>query len=197
MVPMRPMILVAVALCAGLMTHIANSQRANYSAPVVAFLFDPFDPPIGRSLVLGDAEERVRDRFGEPHSIDRTTGTDDRDPTATVERVVSRYPGLVVETVRNLNFGGSWIRQVELTDQQYALKFGLGVGASRSALASALSVEIPARREYVVSSRYSEVRSDHLDPLGRPVGVGTGDMLTVVFDDADRVVKLIWKYYAD
>jgi hypothetical protein len=189
--------LVGVALCAGVMTHVAIGQRENLNARVVAFVFDPFDPPIGRSLVLGDAEERVHHRFGEPQSINRTVSTDKRDPTVSVERVISRYPGLVVETVRNLDSGGSWIRQMELTDRRYALQFGIGIGVTRSALASALGVEIPERKEYAVSSRYAEVRSDSLDPDGRPIGVATGDSLTVVFDGADRIVKMVWSYYAD
>jgi hypothetical protein len=189
--------LVAVALCAGVVTHVANSQRENLNAPVVAFLFDPFDPPIGRSLVLGDAEARVRDRFGEPQTVDRTVGTDKRDPTLTVERVISRYPGLVVETLRDLDSGRSWIQQMELTDRRYALQLGIGIGVSRSALASALGVEIPDRSEYIVGSRYSDVRSDRLDPDGRPVGVGTGAKLGVVFDDAGRIVRMVWSYFAD
>lgn len=100
------------------------------STPLQIFLLDPFEDPTGRSMFLKDVKEKVLQRFGEPQKTDVAVEPDYH----TVGDVQIRtstliYSGLRFVIIDRPGTPDVWLSGIEITGQQYQLKYGLGVGA--------------------------------------------------------------------
>jgi hypothetical protein len=115
-----------------------GSDSARGFTPLQEFLWDPFEPPLGRSMVLGDALEKIVCRFGEPLSTTTRPGYDHTGNTEPTERLL-RYDGLVIIVGVSENEAQSWIRSVEISSDDYGLKYGLKIGSSSNDVLDALA----------------------------------------------------------
>ena len=117
---------IALGACLPASGPAADSKEPEPSR-IEVFAMDPFQEPIGHSLVLGDARQQVQARFGEPQELDTWTA-DDRTGTGRLTFFRFAYPGMVLVTGEGQDRSGSWIESIELFEGHPPLKFGLGVG---------------------------------------------------------------------
>lgn len=99
------------------------------------FAVDPFQEPIGYSLVRGNAKQQVEARFGKPQAL-QTWQADDRTSAAKLNFYRFTYPGLVFVVGEGEDRARSWMDSIDLSDGHPALKFGLGVGVSADTVAT-------------------------------------------------------------
>lgn len=102
------------------------------------FAVDPFQEPIGHSLVLGNAKQKIEARFGKPQEL-QTWQAGDQTSTANLNFYQFTYPGLVFVVGEGEDRTHSWIDSIELSDGHPSLKFGLGVGVSADTVTTAFS----------------------------------------------------------
>lgn len=190
-------IVFAYLVCACAPDDPANDQPIDADGRLPGFLFDPFEPPIARSLVHRDAYARVLERFGESDMRAVEGDASTRDPTVTAELMTLRYLGLTI-ILSGSSASSSWdIIGIELRSDDYRLKHGLRIGSTRAAIAAALGIEELSGRAMNVASEYTDFRTDYPGREGERVGVHTYDELSISFDDAGRATEMIWKYYGD
>ena len=163
------------------------------STPLQVFSLDPFEEPIGYSLVLGDVRERVIQRFGEPQEtmitfeVDRYGGEGSEIRLSTLH-----YPGLIIKIGDRPGYKRSWLNGLEITGEQYQLKFKLEIGASHQDVLDALQPgnynDTPGllkMYEDIWEKRYGD-RAENDTRVDGSVG------LVFEFDATDRVSKIIW-----
>lgn len=102
------------------------------------FAVDPFQEPIGHSLVLGNAKQKIEARFGKPQEL-QTWQAGDQTSTANLNFYQFTYPGLVFVVGEGEDRSRSWIDSIALSDGHPALKFGLGVGVNADTVTMAFS----------------------------------------------------------
>jgi len=188
----------AVLSCSSAFVDSAEGQINVENRRVVEFLYDPFDPPLTYSIVLGDAAARVLERFGKPRHEKSTIGSARGDPTEKSEYLTWEYDGMTVEMDGPVGESSRWISRVQLTGSSYKLKFGIRIGATRAEISSALNEKLPPSPvPYLVTSQYSERRTDVPGHDGEQISVLTYDELTIEFDESDKAKRLVWRYYAD
>jgi hypothetical protein len=191
---------VTVTLILLLMGASCASDGRNFIAaefsddtPLEMFSLDPFEEPIGYSMVFGDVMERVIQRFGEPkettteYEFDRYGGDG-----AKIRLSTLYYPDLIIKIGSRPRAGESWLNGIEITGKQYRLKSNLGVGASHQDILTAFQPDnyvdehgLLKIRMDIWEKRYGEC-PEH-DSL-----VNASVRLVFEFDAADRVVKINW-----
>ena len=159
------------------------------------FLFDPFDPPIDRSIAYGNSLAKIRARFGEPQKETSREGRSRDDPTAIDEYLEWTYDGLVFHIEGPTYQNGRWIREFVLDGGDYRLKFGLRLRSHRRDF---LAVLEPARlnsdeRSIRFDSGYTDTGSFD----GQTISISTETILVVDFDTNGIAIKMTWQYYAD
>ena len=159
------------------------------------FLFDPFDPPVDRSIAYGDALAKVRARFGVPNEETREFARDSQDPTGTSEYMAWYYDGLTIQFEGASYQEGRWITQMELVGGDYSLKYGLGLKKHRRDFLSILEPALLNNddRRIRFDSEYSNTGVFE----GQRISVSTGSILVVDFDAGGIATKMTWTYYAD
>lgn len=190
---MKKLTVISLALlcaCAGAATPDVSMSRADRT---VDFLYDPFDPPLDRSIARGDAMERIRARFGEPSDIASEIAYGPNDPTVTAEYLTWSYEGLTIYMQGNVDQDSRWITKMELVSGGHALKYGLGLQVSRSEyeakLVPALLNSDPHLLRFVSSFTDMSVPNSP--------SVYTGSVLIVDFDSHGNATKLTWQYGGD
>ena len=159
------------------------------------FAVDPFEKPIGYSLVRGNAKQQVEARFGKPQAL-QTWQADDRTSAAKLNFYRFTYPGLVFVVGEGEDRARSWIESIELSDGHPALKFGLGIGVSADTVATtfapastsrSVSAPVPGPTSRTVSPGLSlaayEDRND--------TSVESYVELTFTLDDSGVVQKIL------
>lgn len=81
------------------------------STPLKTFLLDPFEDPIGRSMVLSDAKEMVLQRFGEPRQVE-IVSIPDRYFDGDIMHSTLHYAGLVIEIAEYSGQSRSWLNRI-------------------------------------------------------------------------------------
>ena len=69
MTPLLIFVFVLAGTCSANERQFIAAEFSDSTA-LQAFLLDPFEKPIGRSMVLSDAKEEVLQRFGEPQQVE-------------------------------------------------------------------------------------------------------------------------------
>ena len=161
------------------------------STPLQAFLLDPFEKPIGRSMVLSDAKEKVLQRFGEPQQVE-IVSIPNRYADNDITHSTLHYAGLVIEIAEYSGQCHSWLNRIEITGEQFQLKYDLRIGASHQDVFDSLQPEsysdsptLLAMGAAIWEKRFGEHSEDDFR-VGSSVG------LTFEFDASERVSKIEW-----
>lgn len=95
------------------------------------FALDPFLEPIGYTISLGDAKQRILLRFGEPlqHDVSEMPNRFS-DEILLEHRIV--YDGLAFRVGERTESGHTWIQSIEISRNSQTLKFGIAIGLSRA-----------------------------------------------------------------
>ena len=163
------------------------------STPLQAFLFDPFEEPTGRSMVLEDLKEKILRRFGEPQSTDVAFEHDYRSSgDVQIRTSTLNYSGLKFTISDRLGTTDAWLNGIEITGEQYRLKYKLGVGASHQDVLDALQ---PGN--YADSPGLLTIRGDIWEKRfgecpEHDTRVDASAALEFEFDATDRVSKIMW-----
>ncbi len=186
----------AVTACAATQAAFIAVEYSDTS-PLTLFMLDPFEQPIGYSLVYSDVGDRILERFGEPESTDIAYEVDRYGADGSYNRISTlHYPGLTIQFGDRAGTGNQnvWLNWIELTGTQYRLKHDLGIGANHQDVLVALQLErindsldtLTVRKE-VWEKRFAE------DP-DNDTQVGTSVRLAFEFDASGQVEKITWDY---
>ena len=183
-------LLVCTGACSANERHFIAVEFSD-STPLTAFLLDSFEEPIGHSIVLSDAKEKVLQRFGEPQQVE-IVSIPDRYSDGDITHSTLHYAGLVIEIAEYSGQRYSWLNRIEITGEQYQLKYDLRIGASHQDVLDALQpgsyTDTPtllAMGKELWEKRFAVHSEDD-------VQVGTSVGLTFEFDASDRVIKIEW-----
>lgn len=189
-------LLLVVTACASTETDFVAVEYSSTS-PLTFFLLDPFEIPIGHSLVLSDVGRKVLERFGEPDSTDITYEVDRYGAEGSRNRISTlHYPGLAIQIGDRAGTGNEnvWLIEIELTGKQHRLKYALGIGAKHEDVLNALrptsyndSSKVLTMREEIWEKRFGNAAEEDIQ-------VGTTARLRIEFDSSDQVNKIVWSY---
>lgn len=187
--------LLSFSACAPSTLSADQPDPQSVASRTAEFLFDPFDPPIDRSIAYGNSLAKVRARFGEPQKETSREGKSRGDPMATGEYLVWNYDGLVFHIDGPTFQTGRWIEQIALDGGDYRLKFGLGLKSHRRDFLAVLEPALLNSDER--SIRFVSGYTDYGSFDGQTISVSTGTILVVDFDTNGLATKMTWNYYAD
>ena len=127
--PLLFLLLVSVFSYAQPNVEKAVTSSATSSA-LAAFFLEPFEKPIGYSMVLFDAKDRIHSRFGEPISK-----SSEQYPSRTSDEILwsttLEYSGITFVVGESEDRTRSWLESISVWGDEHMLKFGLNVGSSR------------------------------------------------------------------
>ena len=185
----------SLSACAASIPSAAQTNPQSVAARTEEFLFDPFDPPIDRSIAYGNSLKKVRARFGAPREETSRVGRSRNDPTATGDYLVWYYDGLTFHIEGSSYQKGRWIEKIVLDGGDYPLKFGLGLKSHRRDFLAVLEAAKLNRDERSV--RFNSAYTDFGIFEGQTTSVSTNTILVVDFDTNGIATKMTWNYYAD
>jgi hypothetical protein len=162
----------------------------NPSARLV-FALDPFDEPIGYSVLDGDARQKVLRRFGEPIEQEVST-VSNRFPGETYTSYDFRYKDVSFTVGKWPDREHSWIQSVEIVGNAYKLKSGIRIGSTRDEVAAFFSPpnHYATANPMEVSVSIFEKQSD-VSEVGITIDShGALYSLSFEFDAEDRVSKV-------
>lgn len=157
------------------------------------FLYDPFDPPLGRSMAHEETMDALLQRFGSPTEVDNQVASDASDPTVTAEFITWHFDGMTVRFKGNVDQKHRWITEMEISGDSAQLKHGLGLGVTRSRFEEKLVPSLFNRDPE--SLRFSSANLD-TSIVDFP-GVQPDATLIVDFDSEAYATKLTWTYHGD
>lgn len=159
----------------------------------LGFLYDPFDPPLGRSIAHENAVNALLQRFGPPTEVDSQVATDAGDPTVTAEFITWRFDGMTIRFKGSVDQERRWITALEISGGSARLKHGLGLGVTRSEFEEKLTPALFNRDPE--SLRFS---SSNLDTTVVDFPGAQADATLIVdFDSEAHATKLTWTYHGD
>jgi hypothetical protein len=172
-------------------SSIAGEFESEFSRLQV-FALDPFDPPIGNSMVLGNAIPKLVKRFGEPEAT-TTTIYPDRTSDRMVGHTTMRYPGLIFDLFEDEHRERSTIKKTEILSANHRLKFGVTIGSTVDDILTAFEGEnhLKTGRNLRMSAHISETRTD---TTFRPNEEVTGEAyieITFELSETDRVTRIV------
>lgn len=185
----------SLGACAASILPAAQTNPQSVSARTAVFLFDPFDPPIDRSIAYGNSLEKLKARFGTPREETSRLGGSRSDPGATGEYLVWYYDGLTFHIEGATYQKGRWIKKIVLDGGDYRLKFGLGLDSHRREFPAVLEPALLNNDER--SIRFDSAYTDTGVFEGQLTSVSTNTILVVDFDTNGIATKMTWSYYAD
>jgi hypothetical protein len=190
-------IIITLSICACSSSLLVGAQTPppNEADRTAEFLFDPFDPPIDRSIAYGDGLAKVRTRFGVPREETSKIARDSQDPTGTSEYLVFYYDGLTIQFEGASYQESRWITEMELVGGDYSLKYGLELKKHRRDFLSILEPSLLNNDEKRI--RFDSEYSNTGVFDGQRISVSTGSILIVDFDADGMATKMTWTYYAD
>ena len=157
-----------------------------------ALFHEPFEKPLGYSLVLGDASERLLTRFGQPKS-QKSTRYAARTSNELLWNTVFSYDGMTISIGESEDRSRSWLDSIEIASHEYALRFGIELGAFRDDITKAF-LGIPyveGDEELRYHAEIWESRTDSKYLPGQLVTVGSAMELSLSLDDAGRVSRIL------
>ena len=181
----RLVALLSIALVACLLpSGSAVSSEEPEPGRLELFAVDPFQDPIGYSLVRGNAKQQIEARFGEPQELE-TWQADDRTSAAKLNFYRFTYPGLVFVVGESEDRARSWIDSIELSEGHPALKFDLGVGVSADTVATTFAPanSVRSASELRLATTIYEDRND--------ISVQSNVELTLRLDGAGVVQNIL------
>ncbi len=149
------------------------------------FAIDPFDEPMGDWAQSFDARSLVIARFGEPITMD-VSKRPHRTSSEELTEYVIDYDGLRFWIDENELGDRSWIVAIEVTGNAHALKFGVGIGSSRSDVVAAFNPD-----EYLIrGNRITLTTNTVQDPPGQEEWHG-GTVDVIIYFESERVNKIL------
>ena len=185
----------SLSACVASIPSAAQTNPQSAAERTAEFLFDPFDPPIDRSIAHGNSLEKVSARFGAPREKTSKLGGSRSDPTSTGEYLVWQYDGLTFHMEGPTYQKGRWIEKIVLDGGDFRLKFALGLGSHRRDFIKVLEPALLNNDK--LSMRFNSAYSDTGIFEGQIIGVSTNSILVVDFDTNGIATKMTWNYYAD
>lgn len=157
-----------------------------------AFFHEPFAKPLGYSLVLGDASERILTRFGQPMSR-KSTRYAARTSDELLWNTVFSYDGMIISIGESEDRSRSWLESIEITNDENPLRFGVEVGAFPRDIINAFrgSRYVEADEDLRYFAEIWESRTDSKYLPGKEVTVGSAMELSLSLDDAGRVSRIL------
>lgn len=170
--------------------QLASDAGSSQLATLQEFLLDPFEEPIGHSMVLSDVKEKTLQRFGEPKKVD-IVSKPDRQTDGDIQYSTLHYAGLLIQIAERPGRSHSWLTRIEITGEQYQLKNDLRVGTKRGDVLERLRPTnfTEAANRLTIYEEIWEERSNRLGDLAR---VDASIQLEIEFDAADRTSKIVW-----
>jgi hypothetical protein len=157
-----------------------------------ALFHEPFEKPLGYSLVLGDARQRIITRFGQPRSRESKRYAA-RTSDELLWNTVFSYDGMTIAIGESEDRSISWLESIEITNDEHPLRFGVEVGAFSDDIAKAFPgiqfVEVDEELRYFAEIWESRTDSKYLP--GQVVTVGSAMELSIFLDDAGRVSRIL------
>jgi hypothetical protein len=190
---LRIFVWLALCGCAYLTSALAQTVPFAEVRRTTDFLYDPFDPPIDRSIVDDNALNKIRLRFGVPDRETSEIVIDHTDPTDPVEILVWYYDGLTIHLQGTADEETRWINQIELVGGDFPLKYGLGLNVDRNEFVTVLEPSLLNNNERRIRFDSSYVETGVVE--GYEVRFGTLCVLVVEFDVEGKATKLTWNYY--
>ncbi len=186
------LLLLLIGACA------SDAQQANdaESSPLSAlqnFLLDPFEQPIGHSMVLSDAKEKILQRFGEPQKVD-IVSIPNRYAEGDIKYSTLHYSGLAIQIAEYPGRSESWLTRIEITGEQYQLKNDLRTGVKRGNVLEWLRPTnfTESQNRLTIFENIWEERTDVR--TGHVHRVDASIKLEIAFDAGDRVSRILWVY---
>jgi hypothetical protein len=179
----------SLSLLAAPATDVTTSAR---ESRLHDFFHEPFEQPLGYSMVLADAKDRVLDRFGTPDSqsssryLSRTS--DER-----LWSTVLTYDGMTISLGESEDRTRSWLEAIEITSNDYPLRFGLRIGADGDAVARTFSASNVLKDNGELRFG-AEIRASRTGTAYRPgeaVTVTSAMQLTITLDSNGQVSRIL------
>jgi len=163
------------------------------STPLQVFSFDPFEEPIGYSMVIGDVREKVLQRFGEPKNIKIAFEFDKYSvELAQIRFSTLHYPGLKIVIADRPGNSEAWLNGIEITGEQYRLKYKLGVGANHQDVLDALQPGSYTDTPGLLKMRAELWEKQFGDCPEHDSRVDASVELVFEFDATDQVSNIMW-----
>jgi hypothetical protein len=156
------------------------------------FFHEPFEMPLAYSMVLADARDRVLGRFGSPDAQESTRYAA-RTSDELLWYTVLNYGGMTITLGESEDRTRSWLESIEVTDNEYRLRFGLHIGASHSDIVNCFRDihYVERNHELQYDAEIWESRTDTKYRPGEAVTVTSAMELTLTFDDNGRVSRIL------
>lgn len=189
---LKPSILILSLLvaCVPPVSPANESEDGNENTRLQEFVFDPFDDPIGHSMVLMNAKTKIIERFGPPINVD-SWELPDRTSDAVFPINSLEYDGIVFVVGENEGQTGSWIQSIAITGDSHLLKFGLAIGSKRDDIIAALDPEyfLNTENQLRMTADIWEERTDTEYRPGEVVRLDSHIELNLDIDENDSVTK--------
>lgn len=168
--------------------------------PSVRLLFalDPFEEPIGYSVLEGNAKEKVLGRFGVPlEEIAATVPT--RFPGETYTSYFIRFEDVAFTIGKWPDRAHSWIETIEIDGDAHGLKSGIRIGSTRDDVFAVFSppANYAQANPVQVSTSIFETPADVGEDGLTVDSDGAFYQITFEFGTNDRVSKLLITMSAD
>lgn len=156
------------------------------------FALDPFEPPIGNSMVLGNAIPKLVKRFGEPVEI-ITANYPDRTSDRMVGHTTMRFAGLIFELNEDECREWSNIQKTEILSANHRLKFGVAIGSTISDILAAFEGEKHRRngRKLHMSAHVSDTWTETTFRPGEEVTGEAYIEITFELSETDLVTRIV------
>lgn len=180
-------------IIAGVEIDISFAKEQTNNTPLTSFVRDGFDPGVSGTDVDGKVSiDDVIRRFGTPASTKQKALNG-------VDEFTLQYDGLLLTLVRNLEFDKKFWLLPDLTNHDYKLKYGLGIGQTKAAFLNILGLPNDPDAEAQILD-YKDRYKDEGQPLSCTVVVGEheqGLIVSIYFDATNIATRIIWGFPAD
>ncbi len=161
------------------------------ASPLQQFAMDPFKESEGHIPVFYNRLSGILDRFGAPIE-EVQSKLPDRMIDEVLTSYLLQYDGLTISIIESEDKEHSWPETIEISGNAYSLKYGLGVGSTRSDIVSLFQLHDfrgkgnPIRLDAEVVGYWANYK----DQSGQPKWVIARLVVTFHFDALDRVEKI-------
>lgn len=129
-----------LSLAGTLAPSFVIGQETVELTPLQRFAIDPFEEPVGSSMVVGNALPKIRERFGIPTEM-LSTPFPDRTSDQMLTHTTLRYDGLLFNINEDADRKQSRIQRTEISGSSHALKYGLTIGSTKDDIFSVFGSE--------------------------------------------------------
>lgn len=164
----------------------SEQQQIESALRLQAFALDPFEKPIGDSKGSVGERAKLLERFGRPNKQE-SSRFPDRTSDLMLTYMFLQYDGVAFHVIEDEDHKHSWIERIEITGNSHALKYGLHIGSTRSAV---ISLFQPA--DYLVDKNPMRLSTNGVqNPPNMAVWEGPTIDVAIDFDSTDLVTRIV------